>query len=237
MTPPQLTDGEGWPFKMLSRVSVDRLKEVVSYNPDTGVFTWKRRPDDCRYNRTFNKVHAGKRALGTVSPLGYKHGAIDRQEIFAHRAAWAFVHGVWPQGEIDHINRNPGDNWIANLRLVDSAENGLNRSIGSNNKSGVLGVHKCSRSGRWIASIRRGGQSWRLGTFASFDEAVSARKAAEVTLGFHPNHGSGPSPQARKSRPDNRDDWRDGILRGLGSSADQQAGLYRSFHSQGVAHD
>ncbi len=94
-----------------------------------------------------------------------------------------------PSGEIDHINGDRTDNRICNLRDVTSAGNSCNRRRQDRNTSGVTGVAWDKRASRWQARIGLNGKQKYLGYFDSLDEAVAARKAAELELGFHPNHG------------------------------------------------
>lgn len=107
----------------------------------------------------------------------------------AHRAAWAVHFGEWPKGMLDHINGDPADNRIANLRPVDPSGNCRNTAKTRRNKSGVSGVFQRARGDRWIVATRTGGGKREHLYFDTFDEAVAARKDAERRHGFHPNHG------------------------------------------------
>lgn len=88
-----------------------------------------------------------------------------------------------------HINHNPVDNRLGNLRLVTSAENNRNVPLRKANTSSVCGVNWHKLRCKWRAYIRTSGKHLHLGMFDNFEDAVSARKAAEVKYGFHPNHG------------------------------------------------
>ena len=90
---------------------------------------------------------------------------------------------------IDHINGDPFDNRIDNLRLVTQRENSMNRRLSCNNKSGVIGVHYYSSRKQWQAQITSEGKKINLGRFDNFDDAVKVRKDAEIKYGFHENHG------------------------------------------------
>jgi hypothetical protein len=98
------------------------------------------------------------------------------------------VHGYWPK-EVDHINGDSCDNRLVNLREVNHQQNMRNAKRRSDNSSGATGVYYIKATGRWIAQIRVDNRGRHLGAFNSFEEAVAARKAAEVALGFHENHG------------------------------------------------
>lgn len=143
----------------------------LSYDPDTGeIRAATGRRMDVPTNSGYRIVYAGNRILK------------------AHRVAWYLVHGEWPKA-IDHINGDPGDNRLDNLRIAGQAENMRNASLYSNNKSGVPGVRWRADKGRWVASIKVDGRHISLGSHLEFDAAVAARKNAETKYGFHPNHG------------------------------------------------
>lgn len=108
-----------------------------------------------------------------------------------HRIIWAMHYGVWPTKFLDHINGDPTDNRIENLREVTNQENCKNARIGKNNTSGRVGVSYYGHNGwsKWHAYIRGNGKLISLGYFEDFDAAVAAREAAEIEHGYHPNHG------------------------------------------------
>lgn len=171
---------------MTDRITIEELSTRVSYNHETGEFTWVH----CNLCRPcWNSRFAGKKALCAPHSNGYLFGAIANQKLFAHRAAWALHYGYWPDGEIDHINHDKTDNRIVNLRVVQRAHNAMNLSKSKRNSSGVTGVFKHTQTGRWQAQIRIKRKSIHLGSFESFDDAVAARKKAEDQHGFHQNHG------------------------------------------------
>tara|TARA_R110001606_G_scaffold190822_1_gene338772 strand:+ start:384 stop:701 length:318 start_codon:yes stop_codon:yes gene_type:complete len=97
--------------------------------------------------------------------------------------------GDWPADQIDHISGDRSDNRIENLREATQTENSRNMKTLANNMSGVMGVSWDKRERHWIATISDDNSSVRLGRFKSFEDAVAARKAAEVEYGYHPNHG------------------------------------------------
>lgn len=169
------------------------LRKLLSYDPATGLLTWHRRPIEMftseRIYNSWNTKHAGKEAFTAVTHEGYRSGRIFRKFYSAHRVAWAIHHGAWPIRQIDHINGSKSDNRIANLRDVSPSTNQRNAVRPSNNTSGVCGVswHKGDRT--WQAQITLRGKRRHIGRFADFNDAVAARKAAEVKYGFHPNHG------------------------------------------------
>ena len=157
--------------------TVEQLKELLSYDADAGTFRWKHRPResfarDADAGRFANR-YAGKE-VGGLNQKGYAVIAIYGRVIPAHRIAWAMTTGVWPHGEIDHINQIRSDNRLCNLRHVDRTINAQNRTKAlSNNKSGFLGV--CERpNGKFHARIRVDGRLKHLGTFKTAEVAYAA---------------------------------------------------------------
>jgi hypothetical protein len=167
------------------------LAQLLHYNPETGVLTWLPRGEEwCVSDRDcarWNSRHAGKEAFTCVGKLGYKSGSILSRPMKAHRAAWALHYGKWPDGKIDHIDHDKTNNRIDNLRDVSQAENNKNASKRLDNSSGATGV--CLSGGKWRARIDVDGRRVHLGRFACIDDAVAARKNAEILFGFHKNHG------------------------------------------------
>lgn len=142
-----------------------RLKEVLTYYPDTGDFVWSGQP---RVG-----VSNGKPA-GNLMPTG-RRIRIDRVEYKAHRLAWLYVHGTWPDGEIDHANGDPTDNRLCNLRDATHDQNMGNSKRRTDNTSGRKGVARSAAKGeRWRAHFR--GQY--LGSFATKEEAHAAYQQA-----------------------------------------------------------
>jgi len=173
-------------------LSPDVLRQLLRYEPETGKLFWLRRPGDLFPTlgaaRCWNTRYADKEAFTAVS-CGYRHGSIFTKYYRAHRVGWALTHGVWPDGEIDHINGNRCDNRLENLRDVTVLENRRNQSRSSKNTSGVTGVHWCNTWRRWIAKVMVGKKSTTIGSYATFEEAVAARAKANLKIGFFPGHG------------------------------------------------
>ena len=151
-----------------------RLKELLHYDAPTGVFRW----------RGIRKDRQGQPwdVAGYPRSNGYMHVRIDGKYHLLHRLAWLYVHGQFPSGEIDHLNRIRNDNRIHNLRDASKCQNQQNRSIQTNNTSGVPGVVFSKKYGTWKARIKANNQYHHLGTFKTFDDAVTARKTAEKKL-------------------------------------------------------
>lgn len=178
----------------MNRVDIEVLRSLLEYDPGSGVLTWKHRPREMfnsdRIWKTWNSRWAGKEAFTSVTKLGYREGRIFRKGFLAHRVSWALFHGCWSDVYIDHINGDPFDNRIENLREVNNQENLRNSGLYSTNKSGVTGVSFSTDRRKWIADIRVDNKTIPLGRFSSFKDAVCARKQAELEYGFHKNHGS-----------------------------------------------
>ena len=150
-------------------------KDLLDYDPNTGVFTWK--------IKTSSKAMPGTVA-GWLDKDGYRCVTILGKKLKAHRLAWWWVHGEWPPKHIliDHKNRNPADNRIDNLRLATPAQSAMNRTKQSNNKSGYKGVFKVKQY--WHARITVNKVDIPLGYHKSLQDAVAAyEKAAEVLHG------------------------------------------------------
>jgi hypothetical protein len=157
--------------------SADRVRELLDYNPTTGVLTWRYLPSINKVNRIRNMQFAGKIA-GSTANHGYIRISVDRTQYLAHRLAWIWMYGFNPDPEIDHINRIVGDNRISNLRLVNNLEQVLNRKISVRNTSGHLGVSFYKASGKWCAQICRGWVKKHIGFFETKEQASEAYQAA-----------------------------------------------------------
>lgn len=164
------------------------IREFSDYDPETGLLTWRHRAEhwfasteSChRWNNRFEGA-----AAGSVHYNGYLRVTFFGDKFLAHRIIWVWVTGEVPSGEIDHVDHNRLNNAWGNLRAVDRAENCKNTSQYSTNTSGVTGVRWDTERCKWRAEVGRK----LLGRFATFNEAVSVRRAAEAAHGYHKNHG------------------------------------------------
>ena len=161
-------------------ITQERLKEVLHYDPNTGIFTW--------LTSTSNSHKIGDVA-GGITHSGYYRISISNKLYYAHRLAWLYMYGELPKGSIDHINRATGDNRIENLRDVDHKINMKNTKRREDNTSGATGVRLHKRSGKWTARIYVNGKEIHLGYYTDKAKAIAKRRMAEVIYGFHANHG------------------------------------------------
>lgn len=168
------------------------LRQLLRYDAETGKLYWRPRARPWFKRevdwKIWNKRYAGKEAMTALRSDGYFVGRIFDVMIRSHRAAWAITYGVWPE-EIDHINGDPADNRLANLRSASRAENCRNLKRPKNNTSGHVGVTRCNRRGAWIAQMNIMNKMVYIGQYASKAEAAAARKMKEQEMGFHKNHG------------------------------------------------
>jgi hypothetical protein len=156
-------------------VTPERLREVLNYDPSSGVFVWL--------------VTLGNRApKGTIAGRdngnGYRRIAVDCHSYYAHRLAWVYIHDEWPENEIDHIDGNTMNNRITNLRQATNAQNMQNLVLRSTNTSGMMGVSWLKSLGKWEAYICVNCKKIGLGYFEDRGSASEAYLAAKQKL--HP---------------------------------------------------
>lgn len=167
-------------------ITQKELKTMLHYDPDTGVFKRLARTSQntkigdiagCLHH----KKHSGKKYLlfrikGKLYPC--------------HRLAFLYMTGSFPTDQVDHENGNGIDNRWCNLREVTSQDNQRNLRKPIHNTSGVVGVVWHKQLNKWHAKIQVMRKNISLGCYIDFNDAVCARKNAEIKYGFHANHGS-----------------------------------------------
>jgi hypothetical protein len=157
-----------------------RLHELLSYNESEGNFYWR---------VSKGGVKAGALA-GDVDHKGYHRIMIDRKTYATHRLVFLYVTGEFPAEQVDHIDGNPINNRIENLRQATNAQNRRNVRISKSNKSGYKGVCWNKRSAKWVAVIKKDKQHHFLGYFNDVIDAHNAVKNARESLhGEFANHG------------------------------------------------
>ena len=154
-------------------ISQEELKSLLHYDPETGVFTWKvNRKGGAREGKT----------TGYKSKIGYVQICVNAKLYYAHRLAWFYVYGIWPNNDIDHINGLKYDNRLCNLRRATRTENNQNTEKYSNNVSGLRGVYWHKAAQKWCAEIKVNGKKTYLGLFDTKELAHNAYLKAKAEL-------------------------------------------------------
>lgn len=156
------------------KMSWERVKELLHYDPETGIFTWRvARPGANQQSK-----------VGTVKRGGYLLITIDREHVLAHRLAVFYMTGEWPETPVDHIDGDTSNNRYVNLRAVPQALNVQNmHKVRASSKSGVLGISWCKRDQTWRARISVNGVRK---TFYNKDRAALERLYVEQKRLLHP---------------------------------------------------
>ena len=157
-----------------SGLTAEYLRNILDYDSETGVFKWKvRRSSHSRTNMI----------AGTLIVTGYIRISINGNIHPAHRLAWLYVTGQWPTYQIDHKDRNPGNNRFNNLREVNQAQQNYNKV--TNRKTslprGVRKLQNCKN--KYDSRIKVGGYSIYIGIFNNPEEAHQAYLEAAERLG------------------------------------------------------
>lgn len=144
-------------------MDTNELRDILDYNPDTGILTWKR-----------NQARRSPRGsiAGTINQNGYREIKIKNKSFRAHRLAWQIYYGRITKMEIDHINGDRSDNRISNLREVTRNQNMANTFKHINGK--LPGCYFHTRDRVWLASIKINKEIRHIGTFHSQEEAHEA---------------------------------------------------------------
>lgn len=160
---------------MPNELTADRLRELLHYNPITGIFTWAEKVSD--------KVRVGVRAGRCTGRLAYRVIGLLGERYAEHRLAVLHVTGAWPALEVDHINGEPSDNRWSNLRECSHAENHQNRKTPSHNTTGIAGVSWHKLRQKWRSTVTLDGKQHHLGLFDTKEEAQRTRLLAKAS--FH----------------------------------------------------
>lgn len=158
------------------------LRELLNYDPVTGLFSWRNRTPAMFCNTKHSAAHEcarwnsryGGKPAGKINKNKYVDIKINGSLHLAHRLAWLWMTGEWPTCQVDHINGDRSDNRLVNLRAATNAQNCANRRIRRDNRSGLKGVYFHNQSGKFRAEICVNGRSKTIG---SFDTASAAHAA------------------------------------------------------------
>jgi len=149
-----------------------RLKELLNYDPDTGIFV--------RIKTVGPTAREGQISGYLHNASGYYISCLDYVDYKHHRLAWLYVTGKWPNGCLDHINGDRKDNRFLNLREATKAQNSYNSGTPKTNTSGYKGVSWSNQANKWFAKIVIQGKQIHLGFFSEPEDASSAyNKAAK----------------------------------------------------------
>ena len=151
-------------------LTAERLREVLDYNPETGVFV--------RRVRSSQNTHVGDVA-GGADGKGYWRVRVDGRRIKAHQLAWLYMTGEWPRHEIDHADCDGLNNAWSNLRQATRAQNMANRTVRRGSRSGIKGVTFYKRN-QWKVAISVNGKKKHLGLFECVGAAQLAYALAAI---------------------------------------------------------
>jgi hypothetical protein len=148
--------------------NAEYLRSILKYDPDTGLCVW------------LDSIGAAKKGsiAGSCRKNGRRVIKIGSRAYQAPRLAWLYMTGEWPETTVDHEDRNPSNDKWSNLRLATKAQQARNQILHSHNTSGILGVYE--RGGKYCAAIKFNYRQIWLGTFDTEEEAIDARRAAEL---------------------------------------------------------
>ena len=159
-------------------LTIERAHELLNYDLSTGAFTWRTKDKS-------NRAGGVNAAAGYKKAGGYVCIMIDGKNLRAHRLAWFWMRGSWPTLDLDHINGDTSDNRMCNLREVTAKQNQENRHNHKASKSGHIGVSWIASRKKWYASIMHNRKTVGLGLHENIEDAVSARKQAELRIYTH----------------------------------------------------
>ncbi len=154
-----------------SSLTHKRLREVLNYDPLTGIFTWCGSKPGSQ-GRTVAGSTSGTYVRITVDDVSYR----------AHRLAWFWMTGSWPKEFMDHVDLNKHNNAWSNLREATKSQNHANRPALSTNKSGIKGAYFDPVRRDWQSAIRKDGKTVALGHFRTANEAHAAYCSAAKKL-------------------------------------------------------
>lgn len=170
----------------------DVLKELLHYDPETGIFTWKRRDrkwfkTDGHW-KTWNTKNCGNKCE-SMDAYGYIRIAVFRERYRCHKLVVLYMQGHLPEDQVDHGNGIRSDNRWKNLEECSNAKNCLNKRINYRSKLGLFGLFWYERYNSYQVYINHQKKRLHLGYYEDFFEACCTRKSAELKYKYHENHG------------------------------------------------
>jgi hypothetical protein len=153
----------------MAEITQSYVKELLNYDPDTGLFAWRQRRGGAKEGPV----------KGCDNGKGYLSLQINRKRYYLHRLAWFYTHGQWPS-ELDHINRDKSDNRIFNLRIVSRRQNNFNTGLRKDNTSGHKGVCWYPQNRKWCARSFTNGRYIHIGIYETKEAAILAREQYEA---------------------------------------------------------
>jgi len=165
--------------------SKEELNELFTYNKDNGLLNW-------RYKKKGRKFYS---IIGSVmipnGPNRYRVIGINNKSYFAHKLIWIYHHGAIEKGiVVDHIDGDGLNNRMNNLRLSSMSMNARNRRLSNRNTTKHCGVYRQRGDGDYTAAICVNYKQIYLGYFHNIEDAIKARKKAEIKYNFDPSHGT-----------------------------------------------
>lgn len=161
-------------------LSFEQAAALLLYDPETGEFAWKERKPG----------HHRDGVVGTINGHGHRIVMIDRRQYYLHRLAWLLTHGDWPTKDLDHLDGDPANNKLANLREATCSQNMGNARRSKANTSGFKGVTWHKRLKKWQAQIMVDRRNYSLGYFTTVEAAhVAYCAAAQERFGEFANSG------------------------------------------------
>jgi hypothetical protein len=160
----------------IDALTVERLRELLEYDAETGVFRWRVTRGGRRSGSVAGTVHKEKNGKTSYIKI-----SIDSVGYLSHRLVWMYIHGNFPNVDVDHIDLNGLNNRVSNLREATHSQNHANRAVNKNNDLGVKGVRQVP-SGNFRAVIKFHRKTLYLGTYptAALASAAYSAKAKEL---------------------------------------------------------
>lgn len=177
-------------MKLPSKQRAKIRESLISYSDVSLKLRYCSESGDLIWLKSLSNVKAGSKA-GALHKAGYRVVSLSGQRYLAHRIIWLLNNKEWPDGEIDHIDGDPKNNRIENLRVVSESQNQRNRCRRSDNTSGHQGVSWDKTRNCWQVNITINGVQKNYGRFKHIDTAILTAKTVYLSNGFSERHSEG----------------------------------------------